>query len=126
VLQGIREELEKVDKLTDYAYLTRCILHPAVSFVRSREWITETEEQILVSVIKMKVVKSSDIARALPTLTPNQRTYQIKNLVEQGMLLPVNPGARQYTIGFSNNYLVRGVIKALREQGFIPEPLDKP
>jgi hypothetical protein len=126
VLQGIREELEKVDKLTDYAYLTRCILHPAVSFVRSREWITETEEQNLVSVIKMKVVKSSDIARALPTLTPNQRTYQIKNLVEQGMLLPVNPGARQYTIGFSNNYLVRGVIKALREQGFIPEPLDKP
>ena len=126
MLQGIREELEKVDKLTDYAYLTRCILHPAVSFVRSREWITETEEQILVSVIKMKVVKSSDIARALPTLTPNQHTYQIKNLVEQGMLLPVNPGARQYTIGFSNNYLMRGVIKALREQGFIPDPLGKP
>jgi Fic family protein len=126
VLQGIRDELEKVDKLTDYGYLTKCILLPAVSFARSREWITETEEQILVSVIKMKVVKSSDIAQALPALTANQRTYQIKNLVEQGMLLPINPGSRQYTIGFSNNYLVRGVIKALREQGFIPEPLDRP
>ena len=42
------------------------------------------------------------------------------------MLLPVSPGSRQYTFGFSNNYLVRGVIKALREQGFIPEPLDRP
>ncbi|MGF6394715.1 Fic family protein [Pseudomonas plecoglossicida] len=126
VLQGIRDELEKVDKLTDYGYLTKCILHPAVSFARSREWITETEEQILISVIKMKVVKSSDIAQALPALNPNQRTYQIRNLVEQGMLLPINPGSRQYTLGFSNNYLVRGVIKALREQGFIPEPLDKP
>lgn len=115
-----------MDKLTDYGYLTKCILLPAVSFARSREWITETEEQILVSVIKMKVVKSSDIAQALPALTANQRTYQIKNLVEQGMLLPINPGSRQYTIGFSNNYLVRGVIKALREQGFIPEPLDRP
>ena len=102
------------------------LFSPAVSFARSREWITETEEQILVSVIKVKVVKSSGIAQALPTLTANQRTYQIKNLVEQGMLLPINPGSRQYTIGFSNIYLVRGVIKALREQGFIPEPLDRP
>jgi len=33
------------------------------------------------------------------------------------MLLPINPGSRQYTLGFSNNYLVRGVIKALKEQG---------
>lgn len=71
-------------------------------------------------------MKSSVISQVLPTLTANQRTYQIKNLVEQGMLLPVNPGSRQYTVGFSNNYLVRGVIKALRGQGFIPEPLDRP
>ena len=71
VLQGIRDELEKVDKLTDYAYLTRCILHPAVSFARSREWIIETEEQILVSLIKMKVVKSSDIASYAPLQSTN-------------------------------------------------------
>ena len=108
---------ENVDKLTDYSYLTKSILLPAVSFARAREWITETEEHILTSVIKMKVVTSSDIAKALPTLTANQRTYQIKNLVEQGMLLPVSPGSRQYTIGFSNNYLVRGVIKALGGAG---------
>jgi hypothetical protein len=50
----------------------------------------------------------------------------IKKLVSQGMLLPINEGARQYTIGFSNNYLMRGVIKGLREQGFIPEPLENP
>ena len=71
-------------------------------------------------------MKSADIAQALPKLSSGQRTYQIKKLVEQGMLVPVSAGSRQYTLGFSNNYLVRGVIKALREQGFIPEPLDKP
>lgn len=126
VLQGIRDELEKVDKPTDYGYITKSILLPAVSFACSREWVTATEENILVSVTKMKVAKSSDIARALPTLTANQRTYQIKNLVEKGMLLPISQGSMQYTIGFSNNYLVRGVIKGLREQGLIPEPLDRP
>lgn len=126
VLQGIRDELEKVDKLTNYGYLTKSILFPAVSFARSREWITEVEEQILAGAIKMKVVKSADIAEVLPKLTSSQRTYQIRKLVDQGMLVPVSPGSRQYSIGFSNNYLIRGVIKALREQGFIPEPLDKP
>lgn len=126
VLEGIRDELEKVDRLTNYDYLKKSILSPAVSFARSREWITEAEAQILACAIKKKVVKSSDIAQALPALTASQRTYQLKKLVDLGMLVPITPGSRQYTIGFSNNYLLRGVIKALREQGFIPEPLDRP
>ena len=126
VLEGIRDELEKVDRLTNYSYLTKHILSPAVSFARNRELITEAEEQILATAIKMKVVKSGDIALAIPKLSASQRTYQIKKLVDQGMLIPVNPGSREYTIGFSSNYLIRGVIKALREQGFVPEPLDKP
>ncbi len=42
------------------------------------------------------------------------------------MLLPISTNARQYTIGFSNSYLIRGTIKALREQGFIPAPLEAP
>lgn len=126
VREGIRDELEKVDRPTNYAYLTKCILAPAVAFAREREWITETEETVLSAAIKLKVVKSADVAAALPQQSSNQRTYLIKKLVDQGMLLPLNPGARQYTIGFSNNYLIRGVIKSLREQGFIPEPLEKP
>ena len=126
VLEGVREELEKVDRLTDYAYLTKCILVPAVAFARERKWITEVEEAVLLAAIKLKVVKSADVAAVLPQQSSNQRTYLIKKLVDQGMLLPLNAGARQYTIGFSNNYLIRGVIKSLREQGFIPEPLERP
>jgi Fic family protein len=126
VLEGIRDELEKVDRLTNYSYLTKCILVPAVAFAREREWITETEESVLLIAIKSKVVKSADVASVLPKHTTNQITYLIRKLVDQGMLLALNQGARQYTIGFSNNYLIRGVIKSLREQGFIPEPLEKP
>lgn len=39
------------------------------------------------------------------------------------MLQPVSEGARQYTFGFSNNYLIRGVIKSLSDEGFIPATL---
>ncbi|MGR4040870.1 Fic family protein [Pseudomonas sp. 910_21] len=126
VLEGIRDDLEKVNRLTDYRYLTRHILAPAITFARDRQWITAAEETVLTTAIKSGVVKSNDIAQVLPKLTAGQRTYQIKKLVDQGMLLPISANARQYTIGFSNSYLIRGMIKALREQGFIPAPLEAP
>lgn len=126
VLEGVRDELAKVDRLTKYAYLKQFILNPAVTYARERKLITGTEESVLTIAIKLGVVKSGDLAIALPELSSSQRTYLIKKLVGQGMLLPVSEGARQYTIGFSNNYLIRGVIKSLREQGFIPEPLERP
>jgi Fic family protein len=126
VLEGVRDELKKVDLLTQYPYLTQSILTPAIAFARERQWITATEESVLAQAIKSRVVKSADLANVLPGLKSPQRTYLIRKLVDQGMLLPINEGARQYTIGFSNNYLIRGVIKALREQGFIPEPLENP
>jgi Fic family protein len=126
VLEGVRDELKKVDLLAQYPYLTQSILTPAIAFARERQWITATEESVLAQAIKSRVVKSADLANVLPGLKSPQRTYLIRKLVDQGMLLPINEGARQYTIGFSNNYLIRGVIKALREQGFIPEPLENP
>lgn len=126
VLEGVREELEKVDRLTDFNYLRQHILYPAVTFARQREWITSTEEAVLTRAIKMGIVKSGDLTPALPNMSTGQRTYLIKKLVGQGMLLPISEGARQYTIGFSNNYLVRGVFRALTEQGFIPPPVERP
>jgi hypothetical protein len=39
------------------------------------------------------------------------------------MLQPIKEGARQYTIGFSNSYLMRGVVHALAHEGFIPATL---
>ena len=126
VLGGVRDELQKVDLLTQYAYLTKSILMPAIAYARERQWITDVEESVLTMAVKAKVVKSADLATVLPDLKSAQRTYLIRKLVDQGMLLPINEGARQYTIGFSSNYLIRGVIKALREEGFIPAPLENP
>jgi Fic family protein len=126
VLEGIRDELEKVDLLTKYSYLSASILNPAIAYARQRQWITETEELILAVAVRSKVLKSSDLTSVMPDLKSAQRTYLIKKLVAQGMLLPLTENGRQYTIGFSNNYLIRGVIKALRDQGFIPAPLEGP
>lgn len=57
----------------------------------------------------------------MPGLSAAQRSYQIEKLVEQGMLVPIQPNARQYTLGSTHNYLMRGVIRALTAEGFIPK-----
>jgi Fic family protein len=123
VLTGIRDELSKVDRLADYANLTAEILVPALAYTRQRQLVTHQEEAVLTAAIRGKVVKSGDLVGAMPGLNVQQRTYQIRRLVANGMLQPIHPDARQYTIGFSNNTLLRGVIRALTERGFIPTAL---
>lgn len=75
--------------------------------------------------IRRKALRCSAL-RVLAGLNTNQRTYQIRKLVEAGMLQPTRDGARQYTIGFANNMLLRGVVKALTDEGFIPPMLAAP
>ena len=123
VLQGILDELRKVHRLTDYDYLSEKILTPTLAHARDRQLVTALEEAILRIAARKGIAKAGDFAAAMPGMTTTQRTYQIKKLVERGMLQPIKAGARQYTLGFSNNYLLRGIIIALSSEGFIPKTL---
>ena len=123
VLQGILVELRKVDQLTRYDYLKSRILVPALTYSRSRGLISVQEEAILLAAVAAGVAKAADLAGAMPNLNETQRTYQIRKLVERKMLRPVTPGARQYTLGFENSYLMRGMIHALSQESFISAPL---
>lgn len=125
VLQGILDELRKMDRLTDLGYLSDRILTPAIFYAKERQLITAMEESVLRISVKNGVAKAADLAAGMPGMSSAQRTYQIKKLVERKMLQPIKEGARQYTIGFSNNYLIRGVIRALSNEGFIPATLNK-
>lgn len=124
VLQGILDELTKVDQLTDFGFLSAKILALALAYASERELITAMEEKILHIAAKNGVAKAADLAVAMPTMTAAQRTYQIKKLVDRNMLQPIKENARQYTIGFSNSYLIRGVIRALSNEGFISASLN--
>lgn len=124
VLQGILEELQKVDKLSDFKFLAQNIILPALKLAKERQWITTTEELILHVALVNGVAKASDFKEVTKELTEAQRTYQIKKMVERKLLIPIEQGARQYTIGFRNNYLMRGVVQALINEGFVPASLN--
>jgi Fic family protein len=123
VLQGILDELTKVDQLTNYVYLKQKILMPALDYATHRQTITPVEQAVLTEAIKMKIVKSADLAKAMPGLNSTQRTYQIRKLIEGKMLQPIYDGARQYTICFTNNHLLRAVIRSLMNEGYISDSL---
>lgn len=126
VLSGVRDELTKVDRLADYEYLKAKVLLPAVAYARERQLITALEQAVLVTTIRKERVKAGDLEVVMPGLNLNQRTYQIRKLVDGGLLQPIQPGARQYSIGFSNNMLLRGVVRALTDEGFISAALVAP
>ena len=96
---------------------------PTLAYARHRNLLTPLEEHVLQLAVKKGIVKSGDLGDAMPTLNATQRTYQIKKLVERRMLQPIEANARQYTIGFDNNYLMRGMIHALSQEGFISASL---
>ncbi len=105
-------DVRQVDWLTDYNYLGEKILAPALTYAKGRQLITAQESSVLQVVAKRGVVKAAELATAMPEMSPAQRTYLIKKLVESKMLQAIKEGARQYTIVLSYNTLIRGIIQA--------------
>lgn len=126
VLQGVLDEIRKLDRLADYGQLSTLILKPAIAHCRERQLITAQEERILTLAIDRRIVKSGDLSAAMPNQNAPQRTYQIRKLVDRGMLLPVHEGARQYVIGFAGSALMRGVVRALTASGLVPHSISEP
>jgi Fic family protein len=126
VLEGILEELRKIDQLADLQYLQSKILRPALDYAKERKIITPQEASVLLKAAQLGEVKAGDLAETMPGLSQGQRTYQIRKLVERKMLLPLREGSRQYIIGFSNSYLLRGIIGALSGEGFVSSSLNAP
>lgn len=127
VLEGLRNEIEKIDKLLNLDYLVQNILLPALAFSRERQHITEQEYAILRGLVAAPrmLIKSKDVEKATGTASAVTRSRLIKKLRDkQKLLIPLREDGRKYTIGFSNTYLLRGIIHALEQNGFIPQALN--
>lgn len=126
VLEGLRIEIEKIDKLLDLNYITNTILIPMLVFALEREHITKREFEILSALVKSDkmCIKSVNLEKIIGQESPVQRSRIIKKLKDKMMLVPLTKNGRIYTIGFANNYLLRGVIHILEKNNFIPASLN--
>jgi hypothetical protein len=86
---------------------------PTPACARQSGLLTSLEVDALQMAVKKRIVKSGNPGSARLDLNAAQRTYQIKKLVNHCMLQPIEANARQCSIGFINNYLMRGMIRAM-------------
>ncbi|WP_124641984.1 Fic family protein [Amniculibacterium aquaticum] len=120
VLRGLKEEIEKIDKLSDYNFLKSYILIPAINYSFERKFITDIEAKILRKTIEEQIIKNDDLKEIFSSKNTSQISREIKKLVDKKMLIPEELGARRYILNFQNNHLLRGVIKILGDEGFLP------
>ena len=120
VLSGLKEEIEKIDKLTDYQFLKKEILMPTIHYSLERKYITDVEYKILKRTIDKQVIQASDLKEFFVGKADSEVSRQIRKLIEKRMLMPESNGARKYLIRFDNNFLLRGIMKTLDEKGFLP------
>ncbi|HUH51983.1 MAG TPA: Fic family protein [Flavobacterium sp.] len=120
VLKGLKEEIEKVDKLSDYEYLKNEILLPSLKFALNRQIITDIEANILKETIEKQVIQNADLEKFFKDKAKSEISRQIKKLLDKKMLAVEQNSARKYVLRFDNNYLLRGLIKMLDDKGFLP------
>jgi Fic family protein len=120
VLEGLKNEISKIDSLYDYSFLKEKILKPAIKYSLERQLITKNEFLILNVAIEKQVIQASDINSIFAGKASSEVSRQIRKLVEKKkMLQPISDNARKYIMRFDNNFLLRGVIKSLGDNGFI-------
>ena len=123
VLKGLKTEIEKVDKLLNYSYLSKNILEVAVAHALERKLITDTEAHILKIAIEKQVIQQSDIKHIFPGKDASQVSRVIKKLLTENIITTERESKRKYILNFQNNYLLRGIVKALDNEGFLPASL---
>lgn len=120
VLKGLKDEIEKIDKLSDYNFLRKEILLPSIHHSLERKFITDVEAKILKKVVDKQVISASDIKDIFPGKADAEVSRQIKKLIDRKMLIPEKEGTRKYVLRFDNSYLIRSIIKLLGDKGFLP------
>ncbi|MHA8095614.1 Fic family protein [Aquirufa antheringensis] len=120
VLKGLKEEIEKIDKLSDYEFLRKEILMPSINLSLERKYITDLEAKILKRAVELQVISASDVKSIFPGKADSEVSRQIRKLIGQKMLTQEKEGGRKYVLRFDNSYLLRSIIQLLGDKGFLP------
>ncbi len=120
VLDGIKGEIEKIDRLLDYPYLQDKILLPALLDARQQEIITDLEQKILNIAVEKQTIQASDLKRLFQGKAPHDISRRIAILKDKNLLQALEEGKRTYLPCFINNRLMRSMMRVLDRQGFLP------
>lgn len=120
VLEGLKKEIEKIDKLLDYSFLSKNILLPALTDALDRKVITPDEEKILKIAVEKQIFQASDLNKIFIGKLPSHISRLLNRMKKKKMIMSDKKKGRKYILYFENNFLLRSVIKMLDINGFLP------
>ena len=109
-----------MDRLCQHDFLKEKILLPAIGISLDRKWVTDVEAKVLKVAAEKKVFQANDIKHIFPGKIPADLSRVIRRLRERKLIVPEKNAPRKYLLSFHNSDLLRGVIIALDQAGFLP------
>src|SRR6266403_1572250 len=122
VLEGMKNEIDKVDKLLDASFTIDNIILPALKIALDKKQLNQLEHDILRFATRKSPFQVRDVQNMFGSSDSDRvaASRMIRRLREQGFLM-VHPNFKQkYVLRFSNNYLLRGVIQQLDAHDLLP------
>ncbi len=121
VLSGLRNELQKVNRLSDYEYLQDKILRPAIEDAWASGRIDRDTAEVLSVVARKQVVMNKDLKEVFQGKSPSTISRKIRELMDNTLITPEEENGRKYVLSLANRLLMPSVTKMLAAEGFLPE-----
>lgn len=124
-LRGLKNEIEKIDSLLNQEYVKNRLLRPTIKLALENQHITKQEYKILEYLIfnESMSMKAEELS-FLGIKDSKEKSRIMSKLKEKKMIISTTPKGRIYTLKFGNNYLLRGIMKVLQQNGFISDFLE--
>lgn len=124
-LLGLKNEIEKIDSLLNKEYVTKQVLLPTLKIALADEYITNQEFEILEYLIKKDTMsmKSEELS-FLDIKNSKKKSILMNKLKDKNIIAPITDNGRIYTVNFINNYLLRCIVRVLKERGFVSDFLN--
>jgi Fic family protein len=122
VLSGIKTEIEKIDKLLDASFSINNIIIPSLDLALDKKQINQLEYEILRIATTESPFQVGDV-RHLFGQSDSSRVSASRMLakLKKENFIMIHPNYKQkYVLRFSNNYLLRGVVRQLDQYNLLP------
>jgi len=123
MLRGLRDEIRKIDLLSNHTFLAEKIIHTALVLSEKEKRITSRERNMLKIAFDAGAVSASQYRDLFRDKTPQEISRRIRGLRDKNLLLSLAEGSRKYVINLKAGLLRLGIMEALDQQGFLPPQL---
>ena len=122
LLEGLRDDLEKLKQLGERDFVAERLLLPAVAKATRSGAIDIQQSEVLGILARQAEIKSHDIQH-LFVGSAAKRSQGIRKMLDQRLIAPIGEGRRSYRLVMVPGPLTSFVIRQLDELGFLPSIL---